>query len=106
VDDEIKRAVETLNTEIAIDAFGRYPKITFNDARQAAALIERLAAERDAAREDAERYRWLRGGPDIAPHSERWPRWEVRNWTGRYWDTLFAEELDAAIDAARKREGA
>lgn len=57
--------------------------------------IERLRA-------DAERYRWLRGGSDIPPHSTRWARWEVRYWTGRYWETFFAEKIDTAIDAAMK----
>lgn len=54
--------------------------------------------------QDAARYRWLRGGPDVPRHSTRWPRWEVRNWSGRYWETLFAEKMDAEIDAARASE--
>lgn len=58
----------------------------------------------EAMRMDAERYRWLRGGQDIPPHSRRWPRWEVRNWDGRWWETLFAEKLDAAIDAAMQHD--
>ncbi len=71
--------------------------------------INRLRSERDVAelmslalKCDAERYRWLRGGPEVPPHSTRWPRWEVRYWDGRYWQTLFAEQLDAATDAAMK----
>ena len=54
--------------------------------------------------EDAARYRWLRGGPHIPPGSSRWSRWEVRNWNGRHWNTLFADQVDAAIDAARSKE--
>lgn len=50
--------------------------------------IERLTAERDALREDAERYRLLRRGQ----------QWSVVDGIG---DTLRAEQLDAAIDAAR-----
>ena len=50
---------------------------------------------------DAERYRdWLRGGANIPPESTRWARWDVRYWDGRHWNTLFAEQMDAAIDAA------
>lgn len=60
-----------------------------------------MAAELEALRADAERYRWLRGGPDVPPESNRWARWEVRHWCGRWWNTMFAEALDAAIDAAR-----
>jgi regulator of replication initiation timing len=70
--------------------------------------IERLTAERDElhrqlaeAELDARRYRdWLRGGANIPPESTRWVRWEVRYWDGRHWNTLFAEQMDAAIDAA------
>lgn len=73
-----------------------------------AAEIERLTAERDELRrqlaeaeQDARRYRdWLRGGANIPPESTRWARWEVRHWDGRHWNTLFAEQMDAAIDAA------
>lgn len=54
--------------------------------------------------EDAARYRWLRGGPEIPQHSTRWPRWEVRYWDGRHWQTLFADQLDSAIDTAISHE--
>ena len=72
--------------------------------------IERLTAERDdlrrqldEAEQDARRYRyWLRGGANIPSHSARWARWEVRYWNGRHWNPLFAEQMDAAIDAAMR----
>lgn len=64
--------------------------------------MRELLAAHDALKADAERYRrWLRGGKEIPAHSVRWARWEVRQWDGRYWNTLFAEQMDAAIDAAR-----
>ena len=62
------------------------------------------SGETERLRKDAERYRWLRGGADVPPHSRRWPRWEVRNWSGRWWETLFAEKLDAAIDVAMQHD--
>jgi hypothetical protein len=62
--------------------------------------IERLRAELAACREDAERYRWVRG--DVPEHSVRWARWELRRWDGKCWHSLQRAALDAAIDAARK----
>lgn len=55
---------------------------------QQAATIERLTAENDALRADAEQYRWLR---DVAT-SEDW-RWLA---------SLSPAETDAAINDARK----
>lgn len=60
--------------------------------------------EIEQLRADAERYRWLRGGPDVPSYSSRWPRWEVRYWGGQYWQTMFAEDLDEAIDVAMKEQ--
>jgi len=57
--------------------------------------------EIEGLREDAERYRWLRG--EASEHSERWMRWELRRWDGKSWHPLERSSLDAAIDAARKR---
>lgn len=54
--------------------------------------LNRPGGEIDALREDAERYRWLRYGPSwpsVFPDSE-------------YPEPLRGEDLDAAIDAARK----
>lgn len=61
---------------------------------------EQVLAENERLRRDADRYRWLRGGSDVPASSVRWPRWEVRHWDGHWWQTLFAEHMDAAIDAA------
>ena len=37
-------------------------------------IVASLDKEIDQLRADAERYRWLRGGPEVPPHSTRWPR--------------------------------
>ena len=66
--------------------------------------VNRVGHGNEALREDAARYRWLRGGSDIPPHSTRWARWEVRHWNGRHWRTLYAEQADEAIDAARREK--
>ena len=65
-------------------------------------LLGDVIAEIERLQADAARYRWLRG--DVPSHSLRWGRWEVRNWTGRYWDDMRKDGLDAAIDAAMKGE--
>lgn len=63
--------------------------------------IERLRAEVDALRDDANRYRWLRGDT-CQDHSQRWLQWEVRCWVWPRWtDDLRRSELDNAIDKAR-----
>ena len=54
--------------------------------------------ENEALRKDAERYRWLRSG-------QRTGLWMISAWLsgcGRYEPVPFENELDAAIDAARK----
>jgi hypothetical protein len=58
----------------------------------------------EALKQDAARYRWLRG--DSCPeHSPRWTQWEVRCWKSPRWsDDLRRAELDAAIDAARREK--
>jgi hypothetical protein len=78
-----------------------------HDSAGLTALLDRIdAAERECERmrEDAERYRWLRGSAEIPEHSTRWARWEIRRWDGRYWNTIFTKQMDAAIDAARAAE--
>lgn len=67
-----------------------------------AQLLGDVIAEIERLQADAARYRWLRG--DVPSHSLRWGRWEVRNWTGRYWDDMRKDGLDAAIDAAMEGE--
>ncbi len=64
-------------------------------------MMQRLLDEIERLRKDAARYRWLRG--DVPSHSLRWGRWEVRYWTGRYWDDMRKDGLDVAIDAAMER---
>jgi len=67
------------------------------------ATISRLRAELEECKRDAERYRWLRG--DAPDHSGRWTQWEVRRWKAPMWtQDLRRDELDAAIDAAMKKE--
>ena len=64
--------------------------------------IERLRAELAECKQDAERYRWLRddcGGFEVTVREENEDGYE--SWVAGY----PAEELDAAIDAARKGEG-
>ena len=65
-------------------------------------LLGDVIAEIERLQADASRYRWLRG--DVPSHSLRWGRWEVRYWTGRYWDDMRKDGLDAAIDAAMEGE--
>ena len=65
-------------------------------------LLGDVIAEIERLQADAARYRWLRG--DVPSHSLRWGRWEVRYWTGRYWDDTRKDGLDAAIDAAMRVE--
>ena len=59
-----------------------------------APLLDALAAALEAAREDAERYRWLRDR-----HDKTHQDWHVRD----QWNNVPAiGGLDAAIDAARE----
>lgn len=65
--------------------------------RYAAALLERLEAaerENERLREDAERYRWLRGREDGRYMTVYAFRTDVD-------EVCLGEELDATIDAAR-----
>lgn len=65
--------------------------------------ITRLRKELAECKRDAERYKWLRG--DAPDHSGRWTQWEVRRWKAPMWtQDLRRDELDAAIDAATKKE--
>lgn len=64
------------------------------------AEIERLKAENEALRRDAERYRWLRGetrkNPDFYSGETRWMVSCAQNGTAR---NLFGDRIDDAIDA-------
>lgn len=100
------RGASRLHAELGADArreIGKWLNEEIQKPIDRVALAE-LCADYDRLRADAERYRWLRGGNDVPPHSLRWPRWEVRNWDGRWWQTIFAEQLDEAIDAAMQRD--
>lgn len=69
---------------------------------EAADLIDRLTAERDALRADADRYRYLRdvwGGVQSITHTgEHRAQISTPSWRGDF------DTLDAAIDAARTQE--
>ena len=79
-----------------LDPMGEY-----TSADELIAALHAEKAEDEAMKQDARRYRdWLRGGANIPPESTRWAGWEVRYWNGRHWITLFAEQMDTAIDAA------
>ncbi len=93
IDAAIKR-VTSGQGQMRVPVEATDPDVVLGDAK---AEIERLRA-------DAERYRWLRGGPDVPSYSRRWSRWEVHYWEGNYWQTMFAEYLDAAIDAELEGE--
>lgn len=67
--------------------------------------VERLRAELAESKRDAARYRWLRGDSCV-DHSVRWTQWEVRRWNAPSWtNDLRRADLDAAIDAAMRKEG-
>lgn len=55
----------------------------------------------EAAREDAERYRWLRKFSDHGGH--RTPAVPTLAWDGNY-SPGWCDRIDAAIDAARAQE--
>ena len=62
------------------------------------------AAQIEALKKDAERYRWLRGN---APSSStRWPRWRIEYWCGSRWDSPTKEDLDAMVDEGLLRDSA
>lgn len=65
---------------------------------EAADLIDRLTAERDALRADAERYRWVRLRIAGREAVEDDFKWEYES------GECLAQEVDAAIDAARAQE--
>lgn len=59
-----------------------------------------LQAENEALREDAARYRWLRG------EQQRIASVIDKEYSPGYWEYRSGDELDSAIDEARKQGGA
>jgi|JI10StandDraft_1071094.scaffolds.fasta_scaffold184261_5 hypothetical protein len=59
--------------------------------------------ELESYKQDAERYRWLRG--TVPESSSRWARWRLECWISGAWHELRGLHLDTCIDAARKGEG-
>lgn len=71
-------------------------------ALHGASTVAALKAEIEALRKDAERYRWLRDGEIVADY----PYPVMRMGGSRVDDqTIWADELDAAIDAAITARG-
>ena len=66
---------------------------------------DHLQAELDAAKVDAERYRWLRAHCQYGFEDHEGPQLIHRNGeTGPHQNARWREDLDAAIDAARAKE--
>lgn len=65
--------------------------------------IKRQQDELAECKQDAERYRWLRG--TVPESSSRWARWRLECWISGAWHELRGLHLDTCIDAARKGEG-
>lgn len=63
--------------------------------------ITRLTAERDAALRDAERYRWLRGAPDVA--GDDLLSQLVRDYADKYLDAAIDSEMARAARSAQER---
>lgn len=79
------------------------PSGEYASADDLIAALRAEAAEDEAVRWDAERYRFL-ACKGVPPHSLRWSRWRLEYWNGEWWDPLMKEELDAAIDAQIEKE--
>jgi hypothetical protein len=95
------------------DDCGRMPddpthKCVFVDMRPAdfRALLREAAAALEAAREDAERYRWLRAEHTVnSPLANVCWKQNYERECGEWVNTASPESLDAAIDQARGKEG-
>ncbi len=94
---DLRKETERILT--CLDAAGL--KVQATHLRALQAEVDRLQAECEALRVDAGRYRWLRG--DGGPASIRWPRWEVKHWSG-VWNPVQKQDMDEAIDTAMNRE--
>ena len=98
---ELRAMLQTAN-----QANGRLAELAYKykwQVQDTCTRAERAEAERDALRADAERYRWLRGDTQ-KDFSSRWSRWRIEHWAspGPTWCDIRGDDLDAAIDAARK----
>lgn len=90
-----------------IDALKDSLHRAINDARNFCQIclnnwseIQRLKAENQQLRADAERYLFLRGDQQTGM---RPMRWEVQRWMGGYWEQIIAfDKLDSMIDADMK----
>jgi hypothetical protein len=73
------------------------------DMRVAADELDRLQAENEALRKDAERYRWLRNGYDHCDDGLPYAVRHAQNDWGKWVTPVIVDEaLDAAIDTARE----
>ena len=66
------------------------------------AYAKRLENEITSLKQDAARYRWIRGQDSV---SRRWNLWNIQYWNGpNGWEPMQREGMDARIDAALKDE--
>ena len=99
----LRAAVEQLVR--ARDALKQGPYVGIEYYQAEVERAERAEQDAAALKQDAERYRWLRGGSDVPAHSVRWGRWEINHWEGANgWRNLLCGELDAAIDADKEKQ--
>jgi hypothetical protein len=92
------------NLSVIADRAGTHSALNgvlFQWCAQAEAEIRRLRAERDALREDAERYRWLKQNRSFCVASYPDGEWTVP--AGMVLIGTY-DDADARIDAARKGE--
>ena len=91
------RKVEVLWKEAAIDASRKHDTIggLENACRISLSRIAALEAERDALKQDAERYRWLRDTGNVS-----WTALIERDPSDNKMPMRIDERIDAAIDAA------
>lgn len=108
--DRIKQVIEALGRQQQCDEDGVVCLVSRQAVEEARAMLGEYAAEGARLREDAERYRWLRGkaraeGRD-GGHSGLYSLPHIPAWDTNIHNTLKQRgyhyaTLDAAIDAAR-----
>ena len=92
--DEAADEIERLQAEVSDLRF---------QARNLIVSVDKLAAERDALKKDAERYRWLRTkSAEKHDFYDEEERWMVSRAQGGMGQNFFGEKIDAAIDEAMK----